>query len=66
MEEGKQEKEKEQNFIEVNVGLLVLDQCIDQYSVLGAAKLTLQADITHLVSQVTKHSYVYSSCVLLA
>lgn len=56
MEEGKQEQEKEQNFIEVNVGLLVLDQCIDQYSVLGAAKLTLQADITHLVSQVTKHS----------
>lgn len=66
MEEGRQEREKEQNFIEVNVGLLVLDQCIDQYSVLGVAKLTLQADNTHLVSQVTKRSYVYSSCILLA
>lgn len=29
----------------VNVGLLVLDQCVDQYSVLGAAKLIPQADI---------------------
>lgn len=45
VEEGKQEWEKEQNFIVVNVGLWVLDQCIDQYSVLGAAKLVPQADI---------------------
>lgn len=45
VEEGKQEWEKEQNFIVVNIELLVLDQYIDQYSVLGTTKLTLQADI---------------------
>lgn len=42
VEEGKQEQEKEQNFIAVDVGLLALDQCIDQYSVLGAPKLRVR------------------------
>lgn len=51
VEEGKQEREKEQKFIVVSVGLLVPDQYTDQYSVLGPARLTLQADVLFHRSQ---------------
>lgn len=68
VEEGKQEQEKEQDFIVVNVGLLVLDQYIDQYSLLGAAKLVPQADIlVHRSQNIVNTQYtVYSSFLFFA
>lgn len=68
VEEGKQEGEEQQNFNQAHVGLLVLDQCTDQYLLCASGRKTDFSDwhyMTFLTGHKT-HSYIHSRCISLA